>query len=135
MKRFAMALLASSILIGVSAMPAFAQSYLRPAVSPYDSNATVSSYLNLFSNNSMGMNYIARVRPQQEMTSSIQQLQRQTDTSMSTLPSSEANPTALTTGHATRFANSEQFFNTGVSSTLFSKPVTAATKGQGNSHH
>jgi hypothetical protein len=100
--------------------------YSRPG--GYAPSPTVSPYLNLLRPGSRAINYYDLVRPQQQFTGAIQQLQGEVALNQQAVSDLQGLP-VLTTGHRTRFMSYSQYFqNIGGQTVSGSSPFVSATR-------
>lgn len=117
------------ILLGV--FPILAQGpYVRPQASPA-SRPALSPYLNLLRNGSPAINYYGLVRPQQDFSNSLQEIQNEIHAPPAGPTSANGSTSLPTTGHPSRFFSHGSYFfshlNTGSSSRLSGTPTPGAT--------
>jgi hypothetical protein len=106
MKRFHWLVLV--LLTALTPTPAWAQyGYTRPATSPFP-QPTVSPYLNLLRGGNVAVNYYDLVRPQQQLTTAMQNLQHQVNATSYT--AAETQNALLETGHPVLFMNYSHFY-------------------------
>jgi hypothetical protein len=103
-------------LVLLGACPVLAQGpYVRPQTGPA-SRPALSPYLNLLRNGSPAINYYGLVRPQQEFSRSLQEIQNE----LHAPPGAPATPNSATslpiTGHPSRFFSHGGYFFSHVNS-------------------
>jgi hypothetical protein len=113
--------LAAALVAGIVATPAWAQSYTRPATSPFP-QPTVSPYLNLLRAGNVAVNYYDLVRPQQQVATTLQTLQHQVNATSYTATATR--DALLETGHPVLFLNLSHYYS--------GRPGTSRTSGQSN---
>jgi hypothetical protein len=112
MKKRAWAAAALGLLALAGPRAAWAQTYAPPATNPFQ-KPVVSPYLNLARGGNPAINYYGVIRPQEQTSTSLLQLQNQVQTGQAAL-AGEVAAAQPTTGHPTRFFNySHYFFNQG----------------------
>jgi hypothetical protein len=82
--------------------------YVPPQTSPMP-RPPVSPYLNLNRGGSPGVNYFGLVRPQENMTTAIQQLQQQ-QAALATSPAAPSASLGFITGHPATFVNYSHYY-------------------------
>jgi hypothetical protein len=102
--------LAGALALGTG-RAAHAQTYVQPRVSPY-ANPGLSPYINLLRPGNPAVNYYGLVLPEIKTNTSIRQLQVDVARTQASVVAPPASLPPGETGHATRFMQYGQYFNT-----------------------
>lgn len=134
MKRWTAFVAGSVGLTLLGAIPVLAQGpYVRPQTSPA-SRPALSPYLNLLRNGSPAINYYGLVRPQQEFSSSLQEIQNEIRAPLTVSVNSNGSSSLPTTGHPSRFFSHGSYFfshlNTGGNFRLTGAPTPGTTSAR-----